>query len=232
MQSKVYGSKAGTFYSDQNVQLWMPGKLLRSDNIQVNYISGYGNGNLYISLMNQSEESIQPTVSLQPDLVPIDIGKIYAVRIWDQEGNLTRTTLTEGKLKTFIPAKGIVSLSVDGLAVFPRFQAKYFSREATVLSDMSYIEKDTPFGKMTGMIISMGASLTNAYIWLKADEKVLQNANLLYKTDQDWIIIEDGRFPFEYSFPIPDSFEKIEFRLEGKTIDNRLINTEIYTLSR
>src|SRR5262245_4664578 len=39
LKSKVYGDRAGRFYTDENVRLWFPAKLLRADSIQVNYIS-------------------------------------------------------------------------------------------------------------------------------------------------------------------------------------------------
>lgn len=231
LQSKVYGNEEGTFFSDRNVRLWMPANLLRSDNIQVNYISGYGNGNLYISLMNQSDETIEPTVTLQPDMVPFDAGKTYNVRVWDNDGHLTNVSMKEGILKATIPAKGMVSFAVDGLEVFTRFQKKIYSEEVGSLTDKSYLETDTPFGKVSGMIISMGANLSHAYFWLEADEKVLKKATLYYKTDQEWISVEDNRFPYEYSVPVSDNLEKVEFRLEGITIDNSEVKTGIFTLN-
>ncbi len=232
MQSKVYGSEEGVFFSDRNVRLWMPAKLLRSDHIQVNYVSGYGNGNLYLALMNQSDESIEPVVSLQPDLVPVDEGKIYKVRMWDKEGKLTFGSMQDARLKTSIPPKGLVAVAVEGLEVLPKFQKKFFSREAVAWNSKSHLQGTTPFGKATGMIISMGAGLVHAYVWLEADESVLQKAVLYYKMDQEWRSMEDVQFPFEYSIPLDDSSEVIQFRLEGMTPEGRPVKSEVFTLSR
>jgi hypothetical protein len=232
LQSKVYGNDEGAFYSDKNVRLWMPAKLIRCNDIQVNYLSGYGNGNLYLALMNQSDDAIEPTISIHPDLVAVDVAKTYQVRKWDGNGNKTNMDMKEGKIKITIPAKGIISLAIDSVSVFPRFQEKFFSEKPRQLSEKSYLETDTPFGKVTGMIISMGESLSHAYFWLKADEKVLKKSTLFYKTDQDWIAVEDIRYPYEYSIPLTDSFEKIEFRLEGTTVDDRLIKTGMFSLNR
>lgn len=231
LQSKVYGNQEGTFFSDRNVRLWMPANLLRSDNIQVNYISGYGNGNLYISLMNQSDEVIEPTVTLQPDMVPFYAGKTYSVRVWDNNGHLTNVSMKEGILKATIPAKGMVSFAVEGLEVFTRFQKKIYSEEVGALTNKSHLETDTPLGKVSGMIISMGANLSHAYFWLEADEKVLKKVTLFYKTDQEWISVEDDRFPYEYSVPVSDNLEKVEFRLEGITVDDREVKSGIFTLN-
>jgi hypothetical protein len=232
LQSKVYGNEEGIFFSDRNVRLWMPAKLLRCDNIQVNYISGYGNGNLYLALMNQSDETIEPTITLQPDMVPFDAGEIYKVRIWDNAGNQTFGSMKGGTVKTSIPPKGLVALAVEDLKVFPRFQKKIFSSEATAMSGKSHLEIMTPFGKVTAMIISMGADLTHGYVWLEADEKVLKKATLYYKKDKEWLNIEDFQFPYEYSIALDDTSEGIQFRMEGITTEDRLVKSEVFSLSR
>jgi hypothetical protein len=139
--------------------------------------------------------------------------------------------MKEGILKATIPAKGMVSFAVEGLDVFTRFQKKIYSEEVSKLTDKSYLETDTPFGKVSGMIISMGANLSHAYFWLEAGVKVLKKATLFYKTDHEWISVEDDRFPYEYSVPVPDNLEKVEFRLEGLTVDDREVKSGIFTLN-
>jgi hypothetical protein len=230
LQSKVYGSAPGTFYGDTGVHLWMPAQLIRSDNIQVNYISGYGNGNLYLALMNQSDAVITPTITLHPDLVPVDAGRTYAIRIWDADGNQSRGSMEGGRLTATIPPKGMVSLSIDGLAVFPRFQKQFHDMKAAALGDESYLEADTPFGKVAGMVMRMGSELTHAYVWLQADEEVLQEATLQYRVDQEWLEDRDTRFPFESSIPLSDVDRKIDFKLRVKTTDDKIIETDLYTL--
>jgi hypothetical protein len=230
LQSKVYGSAPGTFYGDSGVRLWMPAQLLRSDNIQVNYVSGYGNGNFYLALMNQSDAAIEPTMTLHPDLVPVDVGNTYTLRVWDQDGNQSSGIMEGGSLTTTIPPKSMVSVSIDSLAAFPRFQKRFYDEDAKALGRESYLEVDTPFGKVTGMIMRMGAGLTHAYVWLQADEEVLHGATLQYRVDQEWLNNQDTSFPFEYSIPLSNVDRKIDFKLKVKTTDEKIIETDEYTL--
>ena len=46
LQMKVYGDRPGNFYGDDGVRLYLPAKLLETDNVQMNYVAGYGNGNV------------------------------------------------------------------------------------------------------------------------------------------------------------------------------------------
>lgn len=90
LKGKVYGDRPGKFYDDSDVRLWMPAKLLRADTIQANYVAGYGNGNCYLALMNQSTAPINTRIVLNPDVVPLDETRTYSVRLW-RENNGSST---------------------------------------------------------------------------------------------------------------------------------------------
>jgi hypothetical protein len=129
-----------------------------------------------------------------------------------------------------IPPKGMTSLAIDGLSAFPRFQMRFYDNEIGALGDESYLEVDTPFGKVTGMIMRMGADLTHAYVWLQADEEVLQEATLQYRVGQEWLSSQDTRFPFEYSIPLSDAERKMDFKLSVETTDGQTLETDVNTL--
>ncbi|HVF29075.1 MAG TPA: hypothetical protein VM943_12590, partial [Pyrinomonadaceae bacterium] len=138
LQSKVYGDRAGEFYSDKNVRLWMPTKMLRADEIQANYIAGYGNDNFYLALFNQSARPVTVRVRLNPDVVPIAMSKSYAVRTWQENKAGTQTVMKGGEVTVTIKEHGITALAVDDLKIVPQFQQKVFGANAAPLSDESY----------------------------------------------------------------------------------------------
>jgi hypothetical protein len=55
MQNKAYGAMRGNFYGHDDALLWMPNGLLNVPD-QINYITARGEKDLYVALMNASEE--------------------------------------------------------------------------------------------------------------------------------------------------------------------------------
>jgi hypothetical protein len=215
LKSKVYGDRAGKFYDDQNVRLWMPAKLLRADQIQANYVAGYGNGNFYLALMNQSAQPINVKIRLNPDVAPFDVTRTFNVRVWQENKPVGATTLRRGEVSVPIAARGITALAVDGMQIAPLFQAKVFGSEAAKLTPGSHAEITTPFGKVTGMLISFGRTLTSSYIWLEATEKELKETRLHYRVGGGWEEVVDAHYPFEFSLPLEDSGASFEYWVEG-----------------
>jgi hypothetical protein len=230
LKSKVYGDRAGKFYGDGNVRLWMPAKLLRADNIQANYVAGYGNGNFYLALMNQSAQPVNVKIHLNPDVVPFDETRAFNVRVWQENKAAAATTLRRGEVSVLIAARGITALAVDGMQIAPLFQAKVFGAEAPKLAPGSHAEINAPFGKITGMLISFGRTLTSSYVWLEATEKELKEARLHYRAGGDWEEVVDAQYPFEFSLPLADSAAGFEYWVEGIKPDGsraRSAQTEI-----
>lgn len=232
LQSKVYGDRAGEFYTDRNVQLWMPAKLLRTDEIQANYVAGYGNDNFYLALFNQSARPVTVRVRLNPDIVPVEINKSYAVRTWQENKPGPQQLMKGGEVTVTIKEHGITALAVDGLKVVPQFQQKVFGAEVAPLSDASYREADSPFGKVTGMLISMGADLTSAFVWLEATEKQLRQAKLRYRLNGVEKEIVDARYPFEFSVPLKETDASFTYTIEGTTTKNETVVVPTIELKR
>jgi hypothetical protein len=232
LHSKVYGDRPGKFYGDSGVNLWMPRGLLKTDNIQVNYISGQGSGNLYIALTNQSGSAVNVKVKFNQDIVPMDAQKRYQVTLWSDNGKATPAYLRNNEISVTLKAKGITALRIENVPVVTRFQQLVKDPSAKPLADHSYGEFKTPFGKVTGMIISMGKSLTNAYVWLAGTEKDLKQAKLYYRGTDGWKEMTDSVYPFEFSIPMKDTDETFEYRLEGETPDGKIIKTESVILKK
>lgn len=225
LQSKVYGDRKGTFYGDKNVQLWMPFNLLKCNTIQANYLAGYGNGKLYLAFTNQSAKNFNAKVQLNADVVPYSNGKIYQATLWQDNHQIKATTMKDGVIDFPLSNHGITAVIIDDIVIKPSFQNRVFA-SAKTLSSKSYVTQSTEIGKVTGMIINMGKSLINSYIWLNAKDNFLKSATLVYKDGANWKRIEDATYPFEFSIPLSDKAENFTYRIEGVNLDGKKIDTD------
>jgi hypothetical protein len=228
LANKVYGDRPGTFYGEDGVHLWMPRDLLRCDNTQINYVSGYGNGKFYLALLNESDRQVNVKLTLHPDIVPVDVGRQYNVRVRKENRPSEPISLLRGEMATSVMPKGITALVVEDLKITTQFQERVFGGLDTKLSDEAYFTADTPIGRVTGMLISFGASLTSAYIWLEATDAVLKEARLSYKRGNSRREIAKTEYPFEFTILLGQEKEPLEFWVEGLTTkDERLRTTTL-----
>lgn len=222
LKSNVYGHQPGEFYGDKNVQLWLPKQVLSVDNEQINYLTGYGNGNFYAALTNQSNEPVEVTVTLNPNVVPVNAGKAYSVRVWQQNQPARPVTLTGGRVRLRLAPKGITAFAVDGLAIKTQFQERVFADPVAAVGGQPFSRIVTPFGQVSAMTLSFGRGLTSAYIWLEANADQLKRATLYHRPvgSATWQQADDMSFPFEFSLPLPDALSGLEWRVEGVRADN------------
>jgi hypothetical protein len=233
LQSKVYGAGAGEFYGDKGVSLWLPDGLLKASNEQINYLSGYGNGHLYLALTNQSPERQTVTLRLNADVVPFDAGQTYPVRAWRNNQPAERLTMQDGLLTTTLDGHGIAGFVIEQLAVRPTFQPR-LKALPTRADQTGFSEQTTPQGNVTGLLLSWGPGLHQAYVYLTATEKQLTGARLHYTLDGTrWQTATDDQYPFEFSLPLTDAerqrgFQyRVESLLKGggsTTTEARVIN--------
>jgi len=121
---------------------------------------------------------------------------------------------------------------VEGLRVTTQFQDEVFDPAATPLSDRSYASVDSPMGSITGMMMSMGRSLSTAYVWLQATEKQLREARLHYKGSGGWEVMVDSQYPFEFTLALEDQQPAFEFWVEGVTTNGQRTQSEVIELRR
>lgn len=247
LQSKVYGAAPGEFYGDSAVSVWLPANLLKTDNEQINYVSGYGNGNFYLALTNQSPEKQTGTVQLNADVVPFDAGTTYTVRVMQDNKPAPAMTMQNGKLTVSLSGHGITGLIVEKLAVKTGFQHKLkampelassagtasVGTPERALRQPGFSEQTTPQGKVTGLLLSWGQNLHNAYVWLSATEKDLKEARLHYTLDgTNYKTVSDNTYPFEFSIPLSDAERGrgFSYRVESVTVGGESVNTNQLSL--
>ena len=215
LQSEVYGDRPGVFYGNQGVQLWMPVKLLRIDNGQVNYIAGYDHNSLYLAFSNQCSRPVSARIRLNPDLASYSLRREYSVRTWQGHSSGPPAKMRGGEIAISIPASGLTAIAIDGIRVVPQFQQEVLVPGKS-LSDKSYAESKTPFGALTGMLLSFGSENTSAYVWLTATEKEVRIARLHYRLgDGDWKVAEDPKYPYDFSLPVDPAASSVSYWVEA-----------------
>jgi hypothetical protein len=215
LQSNVYGDRPGVFYGNSGVQLWMPAKLLRIDDPQINYVAGYDHNSLYLAFSNQCSRPVTAKVRVNPDLVPYSLRQEYSARSWLGRRGGPPMKMRDGEITVSVPASGLTAIAIDGIRVVPQFQQEVLGAGET-LSDKSYTESQTPFGAVTGMLLSFGSGNTSTYAWLAATEKEIRAARLHYRLgDAAWSTLEDSRYPYDFSLPVDPSVASISYWVEA-----------------
>src|SRR5687768_9705546 len=227
LKSKVYGDRAGTFYGDKDLWLWMRKGLLTIDSPQINYVSARGNGKLYLALTNQSAADVNATVKLDAAMLGLT-GATLQAKVWRDNKPAPSTSVRGGQLVIPVSAKGITAVVIEGVNPKPRFQGDLFAGKP--LSDKSYTTLKT--GDTHAMLISMGGGMTHAYVYLKQTFKDLKSAKLSYKDGKDWKVIEDAKYPYEFTIERPDDKPDFEFFIETTKVDGANDKSETAVLTR
>jgi hypothetical protein len=226
---KTYGAKTGVFYDDKDVRLWLPRKLLAIDNKQFDYLAGYGNGKLYLAIWNQSFKDESATVTVNDALAPL--AGSNAARVWKENKPATKETLAGKSFKITVPAKGIIAYAIDDVAVRTQLHARMLDAAAPKMGKDSLIRADAPFGKVHGMLLSMGKGLTTAYIYTEAPSEGAISAKLRYRQgDGAWQEKSDEIFPFEFSLDYDESKPPLEFEFEVENIDQKIQKSQVLSI--
>ncbi len=212
----AYGAQPGRFYDETNVRLWCPSDLLTIDNPQVEWLAGWGNGKLYLTFWSQSfrEEAVTVQLNKARATVPRDA----KMRQW-QNNAIAAGTGYSGETLTFrLPAKGIQAFAMDRVQTHKTLQAKLFDPSAPVLGPASLQSVQAPFGKVHGMLLSLGRGLTSAFVYTDAFPEQVITARLRWRQGNgEWKILQDGVFPFEFSVWLDDQAGDFEGVMEVET---------------
>ena len=238
-QSKVYGDRPGTFYGQTNAWLWLPQALLTTSSLQVNYLAAYTESNLCLALMNQSDQPVTTSVNLNATLAPF--GALHAVQVWTNSIPAPATTLASGSTTVTIPAKGLAALVIQDLPIQTSFQRKYRAA-SPALGAQSYTSvTNAQFGAVRSCLISLGPTLTSAYVWLQAcpanatDSRSgpLKEARLKYSINGGPTnTLVDAVWPFEFTVPLASTEAHFRFWVEGVTPADQVVATPQATIMK
>lgn len=232
LRSKAYGDRPGTFMGDQDVRLWMPRHIVRTDDPQANYLTGYGSGRLYLALANESSTARDVTVTLDWERIPYLFGKSYSARLWVDGQPRGTVEVVNGKVTLPLSAKGLTAIAMDRMPVFTRLQNNYFDdKPSSATADESFRVDETPLGDATAMFLTF-AGRHDFYLWTSASDSEVRSARLLLKTArQQERTYTDRRHPFEFSVQV-DALDKVEYRLEFVRVDGTVVDGGSHSIGR
>lgn len=222
--NQVYGDRPGTFYGESGVWLWLPQSLITTDNLQVNYVAGHGNGRFYIALMNQSSEPVTPVVSINPAKVTLpDAATAKVIR---SDTDPRQIIVSDHKFPVTIGPKGITTVVIDTAQCNTAFQHQYMNTRTEHTSGDSYRQIDSSFGKITGMIFSVAKPLTSAYIWLEATGEDIKEVTVCYQLDGKDASVADSQYPFEFTIPLTGNEKVFIYSVEAVGPDGKSMQSE------
>lgn len=225
-----FGGRPGTFYGVRDVTLWLPRKLLAIDNPQIDYLAGVApDGTLCLAMWSQSFKEEKVTVKIDPTLVPLAGAK--SAKAWRENKPAGEESIKDGTFTFTIPAKGIVAYAIADSGAKPKLLAAKQDKAAPKLGIASVSRVKASFGNVNGMLISMGAGLTNAFVYTDAPPEAAINATLRYRQGTgEWQTKHDEIFPWEFSVEVDPAKGAFEYEFAVETLDLETKKAEPATL--
>jgi len=218
LQNKFYGAKKGRFFQFENVQLWMPSRLLNTANIALNYVSAKKGDTLLLAFMNQSGADISTRVSVDASRVDFSnstgVQTLYpSVQVLD---------LKDGTFQINVPAGGMTALAITGVKISSGFQDQILNVKKDQRSD--YI--NIPEGEAKALLFKLGAYAQKLFVFLQEDDTKWKKARLVYKINgSKEKIIDKNEYPFEFTVPV-DQDKTVRFHLELTDVNGKLMRSK------
>lgn len=215
---QAYGARPGKFYDEENVQLWCPPDLLTLDNPQLEWIAGWGNGKLYVAVWNQSFHEQKATLKFHAERAKLS--EKTTLRQWVDNKEVADAVKASPEMSVAVSPKGIVAFAIDGVELRKALQARMFAEGGPRLGPGSVRTIESPFGKLHGLLLSMGPGLTNAFVYTDALPEDVITARLRWRQGEgEWETLEDGTFPFEFSLWLDETKGDFQCEMEVETTD-------------
>lgn len=224
LQNKMYGAQKGKFYSEKDVQLWMPARLLTIASTELNYIAARKGKQLLLAFTNQSPRPVTTMVTINPQLVQLNHSnqlKAYAGKL--------NTGITDSSFTITVPANGLAAVSIDGAGIRSGFQQKLLDTDEAV-SGNDHVKLKA--GKAHGMLLRLGKYDRRLYVYLEEDDNKYRAATLVY-TDANGQqqSISDNAYPFEFTVPAAGA-HPVTFHLLLRGVDGKEQRSETATLGK
>ncbi|MDG2534235.1 hypothetical protein P6144_11285 [Sphingomonas sp. HITSZ_GF] len=232
LKTRVYGDRTGVFMGEKDVRLWMPRALVTSSDPQLNYVAGHGNRSVYAAFTNQAPHAGRAEIAFSQDQLLLEPGRSYRVDIWQDGKKLAPAMLVDGKVSIPVSPRGLTAIAVRGVEVYTRFQPEFLDPATAALGDKSYRADETPLGKVTGMLLTLGRGHRSGYVWLAASEAQAKAAKLEVTLDGKPRTFTDTSYPFEFDFPVADAQAEVNYTVEITRMDGTTVKTGPLVLAR
>lgn len=226
LKNKFYGNKKGVFYNIEDVQLWMPERLLDIDNPQLNYISARKGNQIMIAFTNQSNKIQRSKITFNNKLVKIKNAEISQLWI-DNKIYTKKQKLINESFDIEVAPNGISAVAIDNIMPIIQFQDKILEPATTLSNNF----KELDFGKGKAMIFNLGNYSKKVFIYLEDDDDVFKSVSLHY-TDNRGKTIEvlDSQYPYEFTIDLEKGQKQFSFSLNGETTKGKIKKGRVQTL--
>jgi len=223
LQNKLYGAAKGNFYEEKNVQLWMPARLLKSSNVELNYIAARKDNKLFIAFTNQSDKPVTSTIVLNPSLVKVSAKSTIASFTAKSTPNVKDSTFN-----IIVPAKGIASVVINNVTTNASFQQRLLADRIDNTKDYATI----PEGNAHAFLFKMGAYARRLYVYLEDDDNKWSAVKLIY-TDVNGKkqAAVKSEYPYEFTIPV-DLKKSVSFSLELTGTDGSTVTSSTIELGK
>lgn len=195
LQNKMYGAAKGVFYTEKDVQLWMPAKLLNIDNVELNYVAARKDDKLLLSFTNQSNKAVKTKVTVNP--LQAKVSTTSSITSFDTKSQ--NNTLKDSSFFITVPANGIASIAIANVSMKSSFQNKILANTNDKSSDYATIEE----GNAKAILFKLGDYARRLYVYLQDDDNVWKQAKLIYKdVNGKEQTITKAEYPFEFTVPV------------------------------
>ncbi|QEC45964.1 hypothetical protein FSB84_16375 [Pseudobacter ginsenosidimutans] len=224
LQNKMYGAKKGKFYTEKDVQLWMPSGLLNISNTELNYVSARKRNKLFLAFTNQSAIAVTARVTIDPSRVQLN----SKARLISFTGN-QNIPVIDSSFTITVPANGLAAVAIDGVSVRSSFQNKILDTGSSVITvDYAKIKA----GKAEAMLLQLGKYDRRLYVYLQDDDNKFRSASLVYtNANGHQQTITDMAYPFEFTVPVGEA-KPVSFFLSLIQTDGREQKSESVTLGQ
>jgi len=203
---RIYGHEKGS-WNGEPVILWMPQRLLSLSNPQINYIAARSpeGDKLFLAFSNESLRAEQADVSIDSRFAK---GSRQQFRIRLDPGGFTTVVL-------------------DGMKLDVRFQNQLLKTLPAWKND--YMAD--AYGR--AMILNVGGMGKELYAYAAGDAALYKRVCLRYRMDGGaWTDLLDNLFPYEFSVPVGEEVNTLEYQLIMVDGNNAEIKGDIHTLSK
>ena len=109
--NRTYGHEAGTVYRENDMWPWLKQGTITLSSKQLDWIAGRKEGRAAFVLTNAADTDVSDTIVFNSDL---GISDGAVVTVYDKAGNVTEAAVYDNKLSVTVPAKGILTVAVNG----------------------------------------------------------------------------------------------------------------------
>ncbi|MBZ2196765.1 golvesin C-terminal-like domain-containing protein [Occultella gossypii] len=211
----LFGHAPGTFYGEDGVWPWFPRGIVEVDNPAVNWLTGVGNGSLYLSLTNTTGAAQAVTISLATDLVGLQPGDLVDVQTVSEPASPT-ASLPAGQISVTVPPHGIVALAARDVEVRAPWHVPAVDGDHGTTTFHAR-PADANLGIVRGVLLPRAGRNAGYDAYVLVDS--LEEVTLEHRIDEGtWVPSAVQPYPYEWTIPVDGITASFSYRVVADAV--------------